>query len=118
TESFTLEDSNKIYYLDNYVISECRDRNRMFMNNWNGTFTDVTDALGVRGSMLPGAGMVPSDFDNDRDIDLLLLHPDSALQILSNERKDRLNDVSNLAGIAGDRYILTLSVAYMKLDRA
>ncbi len=77
--------------------------NRVFRNNGDGSFTDYTERLGIGGGKQHSTGMLASDFDNDRDIDLLVLHEDSPPQLFSNERGDRFRDVSAqaLAGIAG-----------------
>jgi hypothetical protein len=46
------------------------DRNRMYRNNGDGTFTDVTDRAGVGGKGLWGASAAMLDIDGDGDLDL------------------------------------------------
>ncbi|MGH8247186.1 MAG: FG-GAP-like repeat-containing protein, partial [Gammaproteobacteria bacterium] len=58
--------------LDLYACST-NVANRMYRNNGNGTFADVTDTLGVGGRKLGSIGLSATDFDNDRDIDLVVL---------------------------------------------
>ena len=97
--------------LDLYVCHNAAAANRMFRNNGNGTFTDVTDALGVGGNKRPSIGMVPTDIDNDRDIDLVVTHLDSPPQVFSNERSDRFTDVSQRIGATGAGAAAVLRVA-------
>ena len=44
--------------------------NVMYRNNGNGTFTNVTDALGVSGAA-PGSAAIGTDYNNDRAVDLV-----------------------------------------------
>lgn len=52
----------------NYV----NDTSRLWMNNADGTFTDQADASGMLDTD-QGRGIVCDDFDNDGDVDVLLL---------------------------------------------
>ena len=48
-----------------------RDRaNQLLRNNGDGTFTDITAAAKVSGGAGRGIAVVPTDFDNRRDMDL------------------------------------------------
>jgi Tfp pilus assembly protein PilF len=46
-----------------------QERNVMWRNNGNGTFTDVTQSTGLAGNA-PGIGAVGTDINNDRAVDL------------------------------------------------
>lgn len=48
-----------------------RPWNVMWRNNGNGTFTDVTDSVGLSG-VAPGVAAVGTDYNNDRAVDLVL----------------------------------------------
>ena len=63
--------------------------NRMYRNNGDGTFTDSTDRLGVGGGTHRTLGMIATDLDNDRDIDLVVLNDDAPPQLFTNDRNDR-----------------------------
>ena len=58
----------------------------VWRNNGNGTFTDITSEAGIA-SALQGVAIVPTDFDNRRDVDLLLL-PERAQPILYRNMRD------------------------------
>ena len=84
-------------------------RSQLLRNNGNGSFTDITSAakLSRRGHAI---AVVPTDFDNHRDIDLLVVNSDSAPQLFSNQRDGTFRDVAvevGLAGAASSGQILT-----------
>jgi tetratricopeptide (TPR) repeat protein len=72
---------------------------RLLRNNGDRTFADVTAASG-----LPGSGgvaaIVPSDFDNRRDVDLLLVRAGAPAALFSNRRDGSFADVAGEAGLA------------------
>ena len=82
--------------------------NRLFRNNSDGTFTDVTLEAGVlsrvsgfaRGQMGNKFGAAWGDFDNDGDPDLFLtqIGPDI---LYRNEGNGTFEDVTAAAGVAG-----------------
>jgi Tfp pilus assembly protein PilF len=90
---------------------------RMYRNNGDGTFTEVSAALGVS-SEVPSLGMIATDFDNDRDIDLVVLRYDATPQLFSNERNDRFADVSARARIDAAGPATWLTVADFNRDGA
>ncbi len=93
-------------------------KNLMFRNNANGTFTENAAALGVAAGGHHSIGMIPSDVDNDRDIDLVLVNDDAPPQIFANEREDRFTEVTakSLPGISGALH--TLNIADFNRDGA
>jgi hypothetical protein len=71
---------------------------RLLQNNGNGTFTDVTERAGLQGA--PDAlQVVPTDFDNRRDVDLFLLGRDH-LALYRNMRDGSFKDVAAELGLA------------------
>ena len=73
---------------------------QLLRNNGNGTFTDISRAakLDRRGHVV---GVVPTDFDNHRDIDLLIAYSDGAPALFSNQRDGTFRDVSSEVGLVG-----------------
>jgi len=68
--------------------AENRAHNALWRNNGDGTFTDVSTqtALGVAGT---GAGLVTTDFNNDRAIDFVVAGGASGASILLNPREGK-----------------------------
>jgi len=62
--------------------------NRMWRNNGNGTFEDVTKAAGLEGST-PNLVAIGTDYNNDRAVDLLLTRWRASPVILENPREGR-----------------------------
>ncbi len=72
-------DWNNDGLIDVVTSAYCRSGGSLFMNNGNGTFTDVAPIIGYTGQLMGGDNgqnlcqweAQPADFDNDGDIDLL-----------------------------------------------
>ena len=72
---------------------------QLLRNNGNGTFTDITRDAGL-GHLGHAIAIVPTDFDNHRDIDLLVVNSDSAPQLYLNQRDGSFRDVAVDVGLA------------------
>ena len=75
--------------------------NLLLRNNGNGTFTDVTQAAGVsaRNLAADGAAVIPTDFDNRRDVDLFLLDHKQPPALFRNMRDGTFHDVAKESGL-------------------
>ena len=62
----------------------------LWRNNGNGTFTDWSEAAGL-GSSSAGSGVVATDFNNDRAIDLVVAGADGTAMIYLNPREGRFH---------------------------
>lgn len=71
--------------------------NRLFRNNNNGKFTDVSEQAKIA-EKINGAAIVPTDFNNSRDIDLLVVGAGKTA-LYSNRRDDTFKDVAEETGI-------------------
>ncbi|HKV77616.1 MAG TPA: CRTAC1 family protein [Candidatus Sulfotelmatobacter sp.] len=76
--------------------------NRLFHNNGNGTFTDVTERAGLAGAGY-GMGVAVGDFDNDGWPDLFLANVNGN-QLFHNNRDGTFTDVTVKAGLSGAIY--------------
>lgn len=74
-------------------------KNRLFHNNHNLTFTDVTDRAGVAGSGY-GMGVAIGDYDNDGKPDLFLASL-TGNQLFHNNGDGTFTDVTAKAGLSG-----------------
>jgi tetratricopeptide (TPR) repeat protein len=59
----------------------------MFRNNGDGTFTNVTDAKGLRQASTGGVSAIGTDYNNDRAVDIVV--PDGGPTILENPREGK-----------------------------
>ena len=72
---------------------------RLLRNNGKGTFEDVTAAAAL-GDAKAISAVVPTDYDNRRDIDLLLVRPSSPPALYRNMRDGTFKDVARDVGLA------------------
>src|SRR5262249_2851522 len=69
-------------------------------NNGDGTFTDISVDAKVAQPVMQGMSIAPTDFDNRRDIDLLLVARDRAPVLYRNMRDGTFQDVAQETGLA------------------
>jgi hypothetical protein len=96
-------------YLDVYLVNGAaipslrkespRYWNRLFHNNHDGTFTDVTDKAGVKGEGY-GMGAAIGDFDNDGWQDIFVANVNRN-ELFRNNHDGTFTDVTDKAGLAG-----------------
>ena len=74
--------------------------NKLYSNDGDGTFTDVTSTAGVAGTVTLTEGVSWGDFDNDGDLDLYLAHNSaSANQLFRNNGDGTFTDVASTYGL-------------------
>ncbi|MGH2361843.1 MAG: CRTAC1 family protein [bacterium] len=73
--------------------------NRLYRNNCDGTFTDVTEEAGVRGEGY-SMGVAVGDYDNDGWPDIFVTGVNRNL-LFHNNRDGTFTDVTDRAGLAG-----------------
>ena len=73
--------------------------NRLFHNNHDGTFTDVTEKAGVKGEGY-GMGVAVGDYDNDGWPDIFLANV-TKNQLFHNNHDGTFTDVTDKAGVGG-----------------
>jgi hypothetical protein len=100
------------------VKDGARHQNRLFRNNRDLTFTDVTEKAGVGGK---GYGIAASagDYDNDGRPDLYVSSV-TANQLFRNNGDGTFTDVTSKAGVAGgsyyDRKMWSVAAAWFDYD--
>lgn len=81
------------------VLGGSGGRPQLLRNNRDGSFTDVSAA-----ARLDHAGevvaIVPSDYDNHRDVDLLFAYRDAAPVLYANQRDGSFRDVTASTGLS------------------
>ena len=73
---------------------------RLYRNNGNGTFTDVTAAAGMAGEFGPALGVATADFNGDGWIDIYVANDGQPNQLWINQRTGRFKNTALLAGAA------------------
>ena len=118
-----IEDFNRDGYLD--IISsswDLRNAVRLFFNNGDGTFSDVTVNSGL-GSMPGGLNMIHGDYNNDGWVDVLILRgswmgPSGQIpnSLLKNNGDGTFTDVTAEAGLLSFHPTQTAVWADFNLD--
>jgi len=73
--------------------------NLLFRNNGNGTFKEVAVEAKVAGGNAKSTGVLFTDFNNSRDIDLVVLNYRADPFLFSNNRNGTFSDVAQPMGI-------------------
>ena len=79
--------------------SDPRYWNRLYRNNRDGTFTDVTEKAGLQGRLY-GMGVASGDYDNDGKVDLLVTNLGGNI-LYHNNGDGTFSDVTSKAGVGG-----------------
>ena len=75
-------------------------RDRLYHNNGDGTFTDVTEKLGIDTQSYYGLGVVWLDYDKDGCLDLYVADDSSPSLLYHNNCKGGFTEVGAEAGVA------------------
>lgn len=70
-------------------------------NNGDGTWSERAGELGLGGPATGSTAAVSADFDDDGDLDLLVLHRGERPRIYRNDRREPLAEVGAAWGLAG-----------------
>ncbi|HKP73515.1 MAG TPA: FG-GAP-like repeat-containing protein [Pyrinomonadaceae bacterium] len=73
--------------------------NRLLRNDGNGKFTDITAAAKVSGESDRAVAVVPTDYDNRRDVDLLVVNYSNSPALYRNMRDGTFQDVAAEVGL-------------------
>ncbi|MGH9160659.1 MAG: CRTAC1 family protein [Vicinamibacteraceae bacterium] len=98
--------SNKICYESLGARDYCGPRaynpvpSRLFRNDGDGTFTDVTEASGVASAFGRGLGVATGDYDGDGWIDIYVANDASPNQLWMNRADGTFEDDGLLSGTA------------------
>src|SRR5215467_7458265 len=89
-----------------------RAQDRLFHNNGDGTFTDVTAKAGLKDTAY-GMGVVAADYDNDGYVDLFVTNYGHNI-LYHNNGDGTFTDVTEKAGVKGSGW--STSAAWVDLD--
>jgi enediyne biosynthesis protein E4 len=79
--------------------SDQRYWNRLYHNNRDGTFADITEKAGLQGRLY-GMGVATGDYDNDGKVDLLVTNLGGNI-LYHNNGDGTFTDVTDKAGVGG-----------------
>jgi hypothetical protein len=77
---------------------------RLFHNNGDGTFTDVSEKSGIARSLGKAWGVVAADTDNDGWMDLFVGNDTTPNFLFANRGKGRFEEIGAVAGVAYSRF--------------
>ena len=87
--------------LDLYVANYGQ-ANRLFRNDGDGTFADVTGDSGPLGDTGNSNGVAWCDYDGDGDVDLYVVNYGQANRLFRNEGDGTFTDATSVSGPVGD----------------
>jgi len=88
-------DKDSAVFPDDFAGGE----NKLFRNNGAGSFTDITAQTGLGGGKNKTTAVVATDYNNQRDIDFLVVNYGSPVQLFSNQRDGSFKEVAVGVGL-------------------
>ncbi|HEX8289034.1 MAG TPA: FG-GAP-like repeat-containing protein [Pyrinomonadaceae bacterium] len=73
--------------------------NKLWRNNGDGTFTDISQTANVNNVMSWAVGVIPTDYDNRRDIDFLVINRGGKPNLFRNQRNGSFIDIAAEVGL-------------------
>jgi hypothetical protein len=91
--------------------------NRLYKNNGDGTFADVTEASGLSGRGIKGypQGVAIGDYDNDGFVDIYITNYGDGV-LYHNNGNGTFTDVTAKTGVAMSRYPFKASACWIDVD--
>ena len=87
----------------------------LLQNDGTGKFTDVTAAAGILATR-HAVGLVPTDFNNRRDMDLLIVSNGTPVEMFSNQRDGTFRNVARETGLPGDGRWISVAAGDVNKD--
>jgi len=84
--------------------SYAKVRDRLFRNEGDGRFTDVSDAAGLGTAFGPGLGVTAADFNGDGWLDIYVANDGDDNQLWINRQDGRFENTALMAGVAINAY--------------
>ena len=95
--------------LDMYISSN--GNNQLFRNNSDGTFTDISTISDVMANGENSLGQVFGDFDDDGDVDMIVLNENSSIVYYDNIRQGQFNDLTKNSRLSHNGKPSSINVA-------
>jgi hypothetical protein len=84
---------------DLYVINDLSQGNDFYINNGDGTFTDITISSGLKGVDLQSMSNSICDFDNDGDWDIYITNVQAGNVLFVNDGNLHFTEMATQAGV-------------------
>jgi hypothetical protein len=101
---------------DIFLVSGEGGLSRLYHNEGNGRFSDVTAKTGLDRASGWGQGVCAADYDNDGFVDLFVTYWGQN-HLYRNVRGERFDDVTARAGLRQDRVRYNTGCAFLDYDR-
>ena len=111
----TWGDYNNDGFMDYYISNWHDQAGEMFRNNGNGTFTDVTDSLGL-GQEAWCHSVSFGDFNNDGWLDLYAVTAGYGNKLYKNNEGEYFSEITGQANVVDGNYCCGLSVGDLDRD--
>ncbi len=98
------------------VVAGAGAATELLRNNGNSTFIDIAAAAGIAGNPGDGLAIVPTDYDNRRDVDLLIVPGGAAPVLFQNRRDGTFRDVAAPVGLPGRDSYTTVTAGDINKD--
>lgn len=90
--------------------------NLLLRNDGNGKFTEVTASAKVGGAENHIEAVVPTDYDNRRDVDLLVVNYDAPPALFSNQRDGSFRNVAREVGLETEGRFISVAAGDLNKD--
>ncbi len=104
-------DYNNDENLDIYLANYNGGGSRLFHNNGDGTFTDVTTSAGVYDGVPYSSGVALGDYNNDGYLDIYVAKSSASNRLYHNNGDGTFTDVAATAGVNDGAYSRSVTFA-------
>ena len=80
----------------------CSRKNLLFRNNGDGTFSELGEKMGLAGGTVISSDASFGDFDEDGDIDLVVVNENESNIIYANQRQSLFRDITARSGLQNE----------------
>ena len=87
--------------LDIYIANA--GPNLLFRNNLDGSFSEMAEVMKIDGGNASGIDAVFGDFDDDGDLDIVVINTNDENKLFSNLRQGQFEDITQASGFGGEK---------------
>ena len=80
----------------------CSRKNLLFRNNGDGTFSELGEKMGLAGGTVISSDASFGDFDEDGDIDLVVVNENESNILYANQRQSLFRDITARSGLQNE----------------